>query len=260
MTNDQALMVLLERISAFDKPVKFGFDELQSWPPAAFQSLIQVKLLTKTVQAQSLRCHGCEFGCFMPVVLTEDVARAFIVCEEPEQQSRMGRVAVPLPKLQQWQASAKQVAALLANLLELESKPEYLKESGSYKLGMLKGSKGRRWAILTSQPLALSINQQSIPVSELLYFDSDVLVIDRLRVDELLNASSNRTGKPYVADTSKQELGKLATQAMYKNWHDEYQKLKRQHPTKSDTWYSIQIAKLGISQGKSAETVRKNMK
>ncbi len=260
MTNDQALMALLERISAFDKPVKFGFDELQSWPPTAFQSCIKAKLLAKSVQAHSLECHGCELACSMPVLVTEDAKRAFIVCEEPEQQSRMGRVAVSLPRLQQWQSSVQQVAILMTRLLGIEEKPEYVKESGNYRLGMLKGSKGRRWAILTRQPLALSINQQSVAVSDLLYFDKSLLVIDRLRVDELLSASSSNTGKPYIPDSSKQQLRKLATKAMYENWRDEYQKLKRENPAKSDKCYTIQIAKLSISQGKSAETIRKNMK
>ena len=258
MTDDQALMALLERLSAFDKPVNFCFDELQTWPPAAFKSLTQSKLLIKSVQAQSLECHGCELGCFMSVVLTDDAERAFIVCEEPEQQRYMGRVSVSLPRLQQWQSSSRHVAALVARLLGLEVKPEYIKESAIYKLGMLRGNKGRRWAILTTQPLALLINQQSLPVSDLLYFDNGVLVIDRLRVDDLLNMLPNNNGKPYTSDTSKQTARKLATQAMYQNWCDKYQKLKHQYSNKSDAWYSMQIAKLAIAQNRSSETIRKN--
>lgn len=260
MTSDQALKALLERVSVFDKPVKFGFDELQAWPPAAFQTLTQSKLLTKTVQAQSLECDGCEHGCFMPVVLTEDAERAFIVCEDPEQQSHMGRIAVSLPSLQQWQSSPKQVAAVIANLLGLESKPEYIKESASYKLGMLKGVKGRRWAVMSSQPLALFINQQSVPVGDLLYFDGGVLVLDRLRIDEMLSVSSGSKGKAYTPDTSKREARKQATQAMYLDWQDGYQRLKKKHPRKDGTWYSIQIAKLDIAQGRDSETIRKHMK
>lgn len=51
----------------------------------------------------------------------------------------------------------------------------------------------------------------------------------------------------------------LATQAMYADWHDEYLRLKKKHPNKSNSWISQQIAKLPIAQGKDSETIRKNM-
>ena len=80
----------------------------------------------------------------MPVVLTEDAERAFIVCNHPDVQDYMGRISVSLPQLQQWQSTAKQVALVISALLEMDAKPIYQKESASYNLGFLKGAKGRR--------------------------------------------------------------------------------------------------------------------
>ena len=49
-------------------------------------------------------------------------------------------------------------------------------------------------------------------------------------------------------------------QAMYQDWRDEYLRLKKAHPDKSDTWIAKQISKLPISQAKSEGRIRKMMK
>ena len=260
MPSNQLLADLLGRLSVTAKPVMIDFDEVQAWPSSAFEGLVKAKLLLKDVQAQSLECMGCENQCCMPVVFTEDAQRAFIVCDHPDQQEYMGRIAVKLPRLQQWQLSAKSVAAVIARLLGADAKPVYLNESASYQLGMLQSSKGRRPAVLSVQPLSLAINQQSIAVNELLYFDGGVLLIDQLKIDDILSAKRASTGKVYTSNTTKREARKLATQAMYKDWQDEYQQLKQKHPKKPDTWYSERIAKMAIAKDRDSETIRKIMK
>ncbi len=260
MDNHQALAAMIEHVSASGKPVSLGWDEIQQWQSGVLERFISAGLLAKDVKAQSLECTGCEQHCFMPVYQTDDAQRAFIVCDDPDRQSQMGRINVPLERLQQWQASARQIAAVIADLLGFESKPVYQKESAYYKLGMLKGSHGRCWVSLTAQPLALEINRRAISLNELLYFDGSELAIDEPRIYELLNSIPSDTGKAYTFDVSKREARKLATQTMYQDWHDEYLRLKRKHPRKTDTWYSMQIFKLPIAQGKDSETIRKNMK
>ncbi len=260
MDSQQAINAVIDRLNRSSKPVQFGFDELQAWQQGLLEGFIKAGLLTKDVAAQSLTCSGCEQHCFMPVVYTEEQQRAFIVCDDPDQQDHMGRIAVSLDRLQQWQTSAKQMAALIARLLGVTAKPTYQQESASYALGMLKRDSGRRVVSLTVQPLALVINQQPVELDELLYFDGDQLVIDRPRVDELLNTAPSPTGKAYNPDTSKREARKLATQAMYQDWNDAYRKFKQQYPDKKDSWHSFQIAKLPVAQGRDSETIRKKMK
>ncbi len=260
MNDDQVLNAVIERVGGSGKPVRFGFDELQAWPEGVHKLLVKAGLLVKGVQAQSLVCSGCENACAMPVVFTEGAQRAFIVCDDADKQDHMGRIAVELSRLGQWQASANQVAVVIAGLLGVDAKPVYQKESASYKLGMLKGRKGRRAVVLNNQPLALSINQHVIPVSELLYFEAGELAIDLAQVDEVLNASKPAAGKAYKPNTSKREAGKLATEAMYQDWKDAYLTLKKELPKKTDKWCSVQIAKMGISRGRDSETIRKRMK
>jgi hypothetical protein len=47
---------------------------------------------------------------------------------------------------------------------------------------------------------------------------------------------------------------------MHKSWQKAYRKIKRERTNMSDVWYSQQIAKVDIAQGRSAETIRKEMK
>ena len=65
---------------------------------------------------------------------------------------------------------------------------------------------------------------------------------------------------PQKLSNPRREVGKQDTLARHKSWQKAYRKLKRTHPGKSDNWYSKKIAKMDISQGRSSETIRKNMK
>ncbi|MCU7841661.1 MAG: hypothetical protein KZQ94_20080 [Candidatus Thiodiazotropha sp. (ex Troendleina suluensis)] len=257
---NQALTALMAHVDASDAPVSLGLDELQKWRQGVLEAFLGLGLLVKDVKAKSLVCSGCEQQCFIPVYLTDDEQRAFIVCDDPDRQSQMGRVTIPLARLQQWQASTRQFAEVVAGLLGFDTKPDFHKASASYRLGMLKSKGGRRWVSITVQPLAVEINRQTVPLADLLYFSGESLELDQPRIDELINAIPSDAGKAYTPDTSKREARKLATQAMYQNWNDEYLSLQLKHPGKSDTWYSLQIAKLHIAQGKDSETIRKNMK
>ena len=254
------LSEVLTRLSTVGDSISLSFDEVHQWPSTLLNTLEQANLLIKDVQAQSLQCTGCEYACFMPVAFTEDTLRAFIVCDHPEQQDHMGRIAVSLPRLNQWQLNTKQVAAVIAKLLGIGAKPLYKPDTDNYTFGMLKGTKGRCAAVLALKPLSLIINQRSILVSELLYIEDCQLVIDTLKVNDALNTSPLSKGKAYTPSSDKQQARKLATQAMYADWHDQYKKLKREHRKKSDFWISIQISRMDIAKDKSAETIRKNMK
>jgi hypothetical protein len=48
---------------------------------------------------------------------------------------------------------------------------------------------------------------------------------------------------------------------MYERWRKAYRDLKKKHGRKmSDVWYSRQLAKRDIADGRSADTIRKHMK
>lgn len=253
-------MALIAHVEVSDKPVLIGWDEVSQWPEGLLKQFLKLGLVAKDVSAKSLTCAGCEHHCTMDVLLAEDAKRAFIVCDHPDMQDQMGRMQVPLERLQQWRASPLQFASVIAAILGLDTKLSFNKETTSYKLGMLKSEGGRRWASLFTQPLRLEIAGHFVALGDMLFFDGGELVFDVDRIKSLLSSNPANVGKAYTPNTNKQEARKAATQAMYQNWCDEYQALFRKHPDKTDVWFSTQIAKLPIAHNKSAETIRKHMK
>lgn len=260
MNITQALMVLITHVDASDKPLLMGWDEVSQWPEGLLKQFIKLGLVEKDVSAKSLTCVGCEHHCTMAVLLTEDAKRAFIVCDHSDMQDQMGRIQVPLERLQQWRASTSQFASVFAAMLGLDAKPSFNKETTSYKLGMLKSEGGRRWASLLTRPLRLEIAGHFVALGDMLFFDGGELVLDISRIQSILSSSPANVGKAYAPNTNKQEARKAATQAMYQNWRDEYQSLLLKYPDKTDDWYSKKIAKLPIGNNKQPETIRKHMK
>ena len=260
MNKDQVLSLLFGRISGQAKSAWFGHDEVEEWQEGVLDSLLSCRLLVESTRAGSIVCEGCEERCAMPVVFSESGERAFIVCDHPDHQSHMGRINVPLIRLQQWQSDASLVAKVVMKLLSLAGNPDCQRGIGDYKLGLVKSNIGRRTAYLQAQPLALVINQQSTPIDELVYFNGKALVLDWGNFNALLNAPRQSPNKEYTANTDKQVLRKHQTQAMYADWHDEYLNLSKVHVNKSDTWIANKIAQLPMGKGKSPETIRKNMK
>ncbi len=263
MTFNDVLLELLAHLRAENKPIMIGWDTVQQWPEDALNTFLQLGFLIPASATQSIECHACENHCFMDVInLTHDdpaLTRAFIVCDDADMQSQMGRVKIPLFRLQQWQGSVKQLSQGIADLLGLKDKITFTANQPVIKLGMLKAEKGRRWVSLNGSDLSLEINQRTIPVDELLYFDGKQLVIDQHSIDDLLNSESLNKGKKYIPSITKREDSKLKTQAMYQDWKDEYLRLNRQYPNKTDRWYAAKIFKMDIAKGRDAETIRKNM-
>jgi hypothetical protein len=260
MKGAQALIELIHHVNASDKPIHISWDAIEQWQEGVLNRFVALGLLAKDINSKSLTCLGCDYHCYMDVLLAEDHQRAFIVCDHPDKQSEMGRIPVPMQRLQQWTVDSKQFAVLIARLLGIDSIPSYEKNTVNYKLGMLKAKEGRRWVLLRLQPLRLDVGGHSLPVEDLLFFSEGNLRIDLESVESLLNAKTVNIGKRYASNVNKQEARKLATQAMYQNWCDAYQSLRLKNPNKTDSWCAAQISKMPIAQGKSLETIRKNMK
>ncbi len=263
MTFNDVLLDILVRLRAENKPILINWDAVQCWSDNVLDCFLQFGLLSPTSTAQSIECTACDKCCFMDVIQLPHknpaLSRAFVVCDDSEMQSQIGRVQVPLIQLQRWQSSIKQLAIVIADLLDFKDKIEFTANQSTIKLGMLKSSKGRRWVSLNCADLSILINQSSVPVDDVLYFENEQLFIDHDCIDDLLNRPPLQQGKVYIPSTNKREAKKLETQAMYQDWKDEYLKLKKLHPKKSKTWCSIQLAKMDIAKGKDSETIRKNM-
>jgi hypothetical protein len=274
MTLGQAFNALLQNLSQSlkqgDDKIIYSFADVQQWQAGVLPLLLDYKLIKPVSVAQSIECTGCENQCFMDIISHEinEQRRSYIVCDDSEMQSQIGRILVLQEQLKQWQISVKNLALLLVNLLGLND-PSFdasTLKSDIIRLGMLKSTGGRQWASLCKQPLALDLNQELIPLTELLYCESNKIVLDHDRIKAVLAVKQPIKAKDYQSNTSKLEQRKAKTQAMYQSWQDEYEKLKRKKPTKPDqpkktkSWYAYKISKMEIAQGKSAATINRNIK
>ncbi|HIF9158921.1 TPA: hypothetical protein ACX6PJ_003621 [Photobacterium damselae] len=66
--------------------------------------------------------------------------------------------------------------------------------------------------------------------------------------------------KAYTKNNDKQTYNKAKTQTKYLRWQKQAVKLKKNHPNKTKSWIASEIAKLPIAEGKSMDTIRKNIK
>jgi hypothetical protein len=72
--------------------------------------------------------------------------------------------------------------------------------------------------------------------------------------------SSTTADERYTPSKARIEARKLDTQAMYASWQKAYRASREKRPDMGDVWYSQQIAKTDIANGRDAETIRKRMK
>lgn len=234
--------------------------DVQQWPAEALNIFLRLGLIIPTADARTIECPGCDRHCFMDVLTIDKKSPAFIVCEDSDMQAQTGRISIPQEKLKQWKTSINQFVRIIANLLDLKISQSQSTSENKINLGMLKGSKGRRWISLITQPLSIEINGYIVPLNEILFFENDQLKIDRPRIDDLVNRDSKKESHRHESATNKREKQKKKTAVRHQDWQDEYSLLKKEHPDKSKSWCARQIAKKPIGQKRDAETIRHNLK
>jgi hypothetical protein len=237
-----------------------SWEQVQNWPKDAIEIFQNAGWIKPITSAKSVVCPGCEESCFMPVHVLPTVQgkpiRAFVACDKRDD---MGNIPIPLDNLQQWQVTESQVAQWIARQLDLKGKPKKDKKSHNFILGDIQGQKqSSRLELVFTEPISLKISNHFLPLVEVLYFDKNEIQIDRETILRMVDKSS--PSDQYQPSTARRETRKLDTQARNKSWQKAYLELKRKRSTMSDVWYSQQIAKMDIAQGRSAETIRKEMK
>jgi hypothetical protein len=262
MTPQTALIELLERLGAgAAKTILINENELACWPDEAVAALKTQKLLIKAKPATSAICPGCELECVMPVHIIpakENLpARAFISCDK---RSDISRVTVSLAKLNQWQCTIDFVCKFIANSLELRQSNQYTDKPNLINIGIVMGNKRSQMLCLEADGvLSLIAGGSRLPLTELIEYHAGAYSLDAVMIRQLVDSATTADNR-YTPGNAKREARKLDTQAMYESWQKEYRALKKKHPNMSDVWYSQKIAKMEIAKGKSAETIRKNMK
>lgn len=262
MTPQAVLVELLERLGAgAAKTILINEEELTRWPDEAVAALKTQKLLIKAKPTASAICPGCERECVMPVHIIpakENLpARAFISCDK---RNDISRVTVSLEKLNQWQCTIDFVRKFIANSLELRQSNQYTVNPDLINIGIAKGNKRSQMLCLEADGvLSLVSGNSRLPLTELIEYHAGAYSLDDATIRQLVDNATMADNR-YTPSNAKREVRKLDTAAMHESWQKEYRVLKKQHPNKSDTWYSQKIAKMEIASGRSTETIRKNMK
>lgn len=260
MTPQAALTELLGRIGARNgESVTVSTEELNQWPTAAISALKSQGLLLKARPVKSVVCPGCEQECSMPVHTPPSAntpATSFVVCDK---RSDTNRVAIPAARLALWRCDAKAVCGFVAACLSLQRTTVQPSEDGLLPIGMARGNKRTQMLCLRLDGhLALVAGAGALPVADAIGFENGSFTVDQTVIRQLVDAATTADPR-HTPSTVKREAGKLDTLARYASWQKAYRALRKKRPNESDVWYSQQIAKTTIAQGRDASTIKKNM-
>jgi hypothetical protein len=260
MTPQAALIKLLGRIGARNgAAVMVNTEELNQWPAAAVSALKSQNLLLKARPAHSVVCPGCEQECSRPVHTPSRAnapAISFVVCDR---RSDTNRVAIPAARLALWRCDAKAVCGFVAACLGLQQTTVQPSEDGLLPIGMARGNKRTQMLCLRAQGhLALVAGADAMPLADVVCFEKGGFTLDKTVISQFVDAATAADPR-HTPSIAKREARKIDTQAMYATWQKAYRALLKKSPGKSDVWYSKQIAKTTIAQGRDASTIKKNM-
>ena len=258
MTPQAALIELLARVGVCNgAAVLVSAEELSQWPAAAVAAMKSQKLLAKARPAASAICPGCERACTMPVYTVPARPQSFIVCDK---RSDINRVPISAARLVQWRSDAEAVRGFIARSLELRLSNQHHADPGLLNIGIASGDKRSQMLCLRAKgDLTLVAGNNGMPLPELVGFRDDEYSVDVAMVRQLVNSATTADPR-HTPSNARREARKLDTQARHERWRKAYRELKKRHPKMSDVWYSQQIAKGEIADGRSADTIRKHMK
>ena len=261
MTPQAALSELLGRVGArHGESVTVSTEELSQWPAAAISALKSQGLLLKARPARSVVCPDCEQECSMPVHTLPRAnapATSFVVCDK---RSDINRVAVPAARLAQWRCDAHAVCGFVAASLGLKQTSVQPAEDGLLPIGVARGNKRTQMLCLrvVKGQVTLVAGADGLPLADVIGFEGGSFSLDQAVIRQMVDAATTADPR-HIPSTAKREARKIDTQAMYATWQKAYRALRKKSPDKSDVWYSQQIAKTAIAQGRNASTIKKNM-
>lgn len=237
-----------------------SWELVREWPEEAIELFQSAGWIKPKASSKSVTCPGCEENCFMPVHVFPAIqgkpVRAFVACDRRDD---MGNIPIPLDTLRQWQTTEKQVAGWIGRELGIRNKPKKDKTTRNFLIGDVQGKKKTGPLELVCEKLtSLKASEHLLSLNEVVYFENNGIKIDQEAILNLVNRPSSPDR--YKPSNARREAQKLDTQAMYKGWQRAYRKIKKELRDMSDVWYSQQIAKMDIAQGRSEKTIRKEMK
>lgn len=260
MTPRDALAELLARVGARDGAAVFVSDEeLSRWPAAAVAAMKVQNLLAKARPVASAVCPGCERECVMPVHTPPTATGkpvSFVVCDK---RSDINRVPVSADRLTQWRCDAHAVVGFIAASLGLRRSEQQPNDARLLNIGLAHGDQRSQMLCLRAETiLAVVAGNNALPLAELIDHHDGTYALDGGLIRQLVDSATAADDR-YTPTTARREARKLETQAVYTKWQKAYRDLKRKRPGMSDVWYSQQIARTDVANGRDAETIRKHM-
>lgn len=151
------------------------------------------------------------------------------------------------------------LAAYVAACLGLQQTTVQPSEPGLLPIGIARGNKRTQMRCLRVQgQLALVVGTDAMPLADVVGFENGGFTLVHAVVHQMVDAATTADPR-HTPSTAKREAAKLDTQARYASWQKAYKALRKKSPNKSDVWYSQQIAKTAVSQGRDASTIKKHM-
>ena len=260
MTPQAALIELLGRAGARNgMATLINTEELNQWPVAAVAAMKIQNLLVKARPAKSVVCPGCEQECSMAVnTVTRPNAPAtsFVVCDK---RSDINRVPILGARLAQWRCDAQAVCGFVAASLGLVQTTVRPSDAGLLPIGMARGNKRTQMLCLRVHGhLALVVGTDAMPLEDLIGFENGGFTLDHAVIHQMVDAATTADPR-HTPSAARREARKIDTQAVYATWKREYRALKKRRPSMSEKWYSEQIAKSVVGQGRDASTIKKHM-
>lgn len=183
-------------------------------------------------------------------------AASFVVCDK---RTDTNRVPVAAARLALWRCDAQAVCGFVAVSLGLQPSTVQASEAGLLPIGMARGDKRTQMLCLRVQgQLVLVAGTNAMPLADVIGFEGDSFTLDQAVIRQMVDVATTADPR-HTPSTAKRDARKIDTQTMYAAWQKEYRALKRRRPNMSDVWYSEQIAKSTIGQGRNASTIKKNM-
>ena len=159
----------------------------------------------------------------------------------------------------QWQCSVDSVSEFVASSLGLRRPARRTGSAGRWEIGIALGDKRSQMLCLEANGiLNLVAGNNKIPLAEFIEFNGGKYSLNDTMIRQMVDASTTADGR-YTPSNARREVRKLETQGMYESWRRAYRELRKKRPRMSDVWYSQQIAKMDIANGRDAETIRKHM-
>ncbi|MEX0963779.1 MAG: hypothetical protein WDZ52_07040 [Pseudohongiellaceae bacterium] len=210
MTPQLTLIELLDRLAALQgNTVTINTDELSQWPTEIVEELKTHNLIRITRPATSVVCTECEEECERPVHTITDSPSdpaLFVVCEKRDD---INRIPVPINRVEQWQTSCTLLADFLSGLLGLHRPVTDSVSDSRWEIGMLKGKKySSHMVLLAGDCLALTFAGHSIPLSDVLTFENNQILIDKRTLTRLVDQPVAGAGDIESAEQRRERIRK----------------------------------------------------